>query len=60
MINYLKTLDATDLYFVIQNIGGVHTDSNGGCVPPRPSSHPTPNGDWVCSGNKWVWIPDIG
>lgn len=60
IIKYFKTLNADDLHFVISRIGGVNTDSNGGCPLPKPTNKPTPNGDWECNVNTWVWVPDLG
>jgi hypothetical protein len=35
----------------------VHPNVGGGCSDPKPTTHPTPNGDWVCNNGEWVWVP---
>lgn len=60
IIKYLKTLDAESLHFAVSKIGSVHTNVTTGCPMPKPTSHPTPNGDWECNVNTWVWVPDLG
>lgn len=59
VINYLKSLDSETLHIVVSQIG-VHPDTTGGCKEPKPADHPTPNGNWICSGVNWLWVPAIG
>lgn len=27
---------------------------------PKPTTNPTPYGQWICQAGGWVWIPAIG
>lgn len=64
---YFQTLSDERKHFVAvamveKALGLPSTQSNnpGGNCGTKPTNSPTPNGEWVCRDNQWVWIAEIG
>lgn len=63
-LKYLAGLNIEHLKFVVnhwhKNSEGTLEVAGEGCADAKPTTSPTPNGEWACDGKNWVWIPEIG
>jgi hypothetical protein len=58
---YLLSLDPETREFVLRKMAGENVQPGGDDCGTKPTIQgSTPNGDWVCSGGQWVWVPEIG
>lgn len=58
---HLLSLQPETLNIVLKEYSGEEVQPQGvQCPQPKPTTKPTPNGEWACKNGEWVWIAGLG